>query len=154
MQEKTGFIQGLGISTAVIMSPYIETLCKKPTGAAVPVPTITQILCTTTVEQEDALQDIQTMTFNPRNFIQFPPFILQPIQDSISKSNGEYRVMLVKCVKAVNDFDTKHANYAECTDKAKSNYKEIKFWLYLASHNNDKINVVQVTGSSNKKVAS
>ena len=44
-----GFIQGFGISNALIMSPDIKTLRKTPTGAAIPVPTITQIFSTTTV---------------------------------------------------------------------------------------------------------
>ena len=81
--KKIGFIQGFGILTAVIMSPDIDTLCKTHKGAAVPVPTITQIFCTTTVEQADALQDSQTVTFKPRNFIPTPPFLLKPIKDSI-----------------------------------------------------------------------
>ena len=94
------------------MSPNIDTLCKTPTGAAVPVPTITQILSTTRVEQADDLEDSQTLTFKPRHFIPIPPFLLKPIQDSISKSNGYSRLLLVECVKSVKDFDTKHANDA------------------------------------------
>ena len=42
--KEFGFIQGFGISTAVIMSPDIKTLCKTPTGSAIPVPTITTFL--------------------------------------------------------------------------------------------------------------
>ena len=109
------------------MSPGIETFCKTPTGAAVTVPTITQILSITTVEQADALQDSQTVTFKPSDFIPIPPFLLKPIQDLISKSNGDSRVVLVECVKAVKDFDKKHANNAEYADKAKSKCKEIMF---------------------------
>ena len=65
------------------MSPDIETLYKTPTGAAVPVPKITQILSTTPAEQADALQDSQTVSLKPRNFIPITPFLLKPIQDSI-----------------------------------------------------------------------
>ena len=109
--KEFGFIQGFGVLTAVITSPDIETLCKTPTGASVPVPTITTFLSTTTVEQADALQDSQTVPFRPSNFIPVPPFLLKPNQDSVSKSNGDSRVVLVECVKAVKVFDTKHANY-------------------------------------------
>ena len=136
------------------MSPDIETLCKKPIGAAVLVPTITQIVSTTIVEQEYAIQDSQTVTFKPKNFILIPPFLLKPIQDLISKSNGYSRVVLVKCVKAVKDFYTKHVKDAEYADKAKSKCKEIMFWLYLASQNNNEIDAIQVTGCNNEKVAS
>ena len=105
------------------MSPDIETLCKTPKGAAGQVPTITQILSTTTVGQADALQDSQTVTFKSRNIIPIPLFLLKPIQDSISKSNGDSRVVLVECVKSVKEFDTKHANNSEYADKATSKCK-------------------------------
>ena len=52
--KEFGFIQGFGSSTALIMSPDINTLCKTLIGAAVTVPTIKQIFSTTTVEQADA----------------------------------------------------------------------------------------------------
>ena len=136
------------------MSPDIEILCKTLTGAAVPVPTITQKFFTTTVEYSDALQDSQTVTFKPRNFIPVPPLILKPIQDSISKSNGDSRVVLVECVKAVKDFNTKHTKHANYADKAKSKCKEIIFLLFHMSQNNKKIDAVQVTGCNNEKVAS
>ena len=48
--------------------------------------------------------------------------------------------------KSVKDFDTKHSNDAKNADKVKSKCKEIMFWLYLVSQNNDKIDAVQVTG--------
>ena len=75
-------------------------------------PTITTFLSTTTVEQADALQDSQTVTFKPRNFIPIPPFLHKPIQYLISKSNGNSILVLVECVKAVNYFDTLHAKDA------------------------------------------
>ena len=62
--------------------------------------------------------------------------------------------MLVECVKPVKDFDTKHAKDTEYADKENSKCKEIMFWLYLVSQNNNKIDAVQVTGFNNKKVAS
>ena len=108
--------------------------------------TITQILSKTTVEEADALQDSQKVTFKPRNFIPIPPFLLKPIQYSISKPNGYSRVMLVECVKTVKDFDKKYANDTEYEDKATSKCKDIMFWLYLLSQNNNKIDAVQVTG--------
>ena len=59
--------------------------------------------------------------------------------------------MLVECVKAVKDFDTKHANDAEYADKAKSTCKEIMLCLYFVSQNNNEIDAVQVTECNNKK---
>ena len=98
------------------------------------------------MEQADYLQDNQIVTIKPRNFTPIIPFLLKPIQYSISKSKGDSKVVIVECVKAVKYFDTNHENNAEYADKAKSNRKEIMFWLYLVSHNNDEINAVQVTG--------
>ena len=105
--KEFGFIQCFSISTAVNMSPDIETLCKKPIGAAVLVPTITQIVSTTIVEQEYAIQDSQTVTFKPMNFIPNTLFLIKPINDSISKSYGDSRVVLVNCVKSVKEFQYK-----------------------------------------------
>ena len=141
-EKEFGFIQGFSILTAVIMSPDIETLFKSPTGASVPVPTITQILSTATVEQADYLQYSQTVTYKPRNFIPITLFLIKPINDSVSKSYVDSRVVLVECVKAVKDFDTKHANNAEYVDKSKYKCKEIMFWLYFVSHNNNEIDAV------------
>ena len=62
--------------------------------------------------------------------------------------------MLVEFVKVVKYFDTKQANNAEYIDKAKCKCKDIIFWLYLVSQNNDKIDAVQVTGCNNEKLAS
>ena len=128
--------------TVVIISPDIETFVNTPTVVAVPVPTITQIFSTTTVGQSDALQNSQSVIFKPRNFIPISPFILKPIQDAISKWNGDSRVVLVECVKAVKDFDTKHANNADYADKENYKCKEIILWLYLMSQDNEEINAV------------
>ena len=117
-------------------------------------PTITQMLRTATVEQADSLKDSQTVTFKPRNFIPIPLFLIKPIKYSISKSYGYSRVVLVECVKAVKDFDKKHAKNAEYADKSNFKCKAVMFWLYFVSHNNNKIYAVQVTGCNNKKVAS
>ena len=69
--------------TSVLMSPDIKTLCKATTGASVPVPTITQLLSTSKVGQADYLQDSQTLTYKPRNFIPITLFLIKPINDSI-----------------------------------------------------------------------
>ena len=94
------------------------------------------------------------MTFKPRNFIPNPTFLLKLIQDSISNSDGNSRVVLVECVKAVKDFDTKHSNNAGYAVKENSECKEIMFCLYLVSQNNDEIDAVHVTGCNNNKIAS
>ena len=148
-----GFIQGLGYSTASAMTPDIDTLFATSEEAALAVPSVTQILAVTSIENVDGLTDSATVTYKPRNLIPIPPFLLETIQTSISKSNGNSKPILVECVKAIKDFDTKHANDTTYEDKARAKCKDILFWLYLVSSGNAAIDAVPVTGCNNEKVA-
>ena len=55
-----GFIQGLRSTTASAMTPDIDTLCAQPLGTALPVPSVTQILAVTSIEEVDGLTDSAT----------------------------------------------------------------------------------------------
>ena len=78
-----GFIQGLGKSTVIAMTPEMDSLFKIPDGAAVPTPTPTQVLSVSTVTEVNALTDSTTVTYKPRNLILIPPFLLKTFQKSI-----------------------------------------------------------------------
>ena len=54
------FIQGLGSTTASAMTLDIDTLCALPLGTALPVPSVTQILAVTSIEEVDGLTDSAT----------------------------------------------------------------------------------------------
>lgn len=151
--KEYGFIQGLGRSTAVAMTPDITVLCKSPTGAATATPSATQLLGVSTRGQVDALAVSATVTYKPRNFIPVPPFLLEVVHQSISKSNGEAKEILVDCVKAIKEFDAAHTNDAEYTDKARSKCKDMMFWLYLVSQSSDAVEAVPATGCNNESMA-
>ena len=128
---KYGFIQGLGNDSAVAMTPDIDTLFKDPEGVAVAVPSPTALLSISSEDEVTALTDSATVTYKPRNFIPIPQFLIETIQNSIPKSNGKSKLMLIKCVKKIKDFDVEHANDIDYTDKARSKSKDILLWLYL-----------------------
>ena len=76
------------------MTPDIDTLCKDPEGVAVAVPSQTALLSVSSEEEVAALTDSAMITYKPRNFIPIPQFLIETIQNSISKSNGKSKLML------------------------------------------------------------
>ena len=138
-EKEFGMIQGLGKFTAVAVNPDIDILCKIPTGVAVAVPSTTNILNVSTIEQIEGLTTSATVTYKPRNFIPVPPFLLETIFENISKSNGQASIILLAVVKAIKDFDNLHANEEDYIDKARSKCKDILFWLYLVHKENESI---------------
>ena len=115
------------------MTPDIDKLCAQPLGTALPVPSVTQILAVTSIEDVDGLTDSATVTYKPRNLIPIPPFLLSKIQNTISNSNGNSKPALVKCVEAIKEFDAEHAHHETYEDKARAKCKHLLFWLYLVS---------------------
>ena len=148
-----GFIQGLGKSTANIMTPDMDTLFKLPEGAAVATPTPTQVLAVSSVTEVEALTDSATVTYKPRNLIPIPPFLIETVQKSISISNGNSKLLLVDCVKSIKDFDTLHAQDEDYTDKARSKCKDILLWLFLAGKDSPAIDAVQSMCCQDERVA-
>ena len=131
------------------MTPAIDTLFKDSEGVAVAVPSPTALLNVSSEDEVTALTDSATVTYKPRNFIPIPQFLIETIQNSISKSNGKSKLMLIECVKKIKDFDVEHANDIDYTNKARSKSKDILLWLYLVSkENNNEIDAVPVIGCS------
>jgi hypothetical protein len=91
-EKEYGFIQGIRDTTATSMTTNIKVLCKMPTQAPIAIPSVTQILIVTTEEQVDTLTASTTVTYALRNFIPVPPFLLVPIQETISKLNASNRL--------------------------------------------------------------
>jgi hypothetical protein len=147
-----GFIQGLGKSTTSSMTPNVDTLFNVA-GEAVPMPTPTQLLSVSTVEEINALTNSATVTYKPRNLIPIPPFLIETFQKSISNSNGNSKTLLIDCVKAIKEFDTTHTNDEDYVDKARSKCKDIMLWLYLVAIDSPAIEAVQTIICQNEKVA-
>ena len=148
-----GFIQGVSQWISTPTTPDIEVLFEKPTGAAVTVPTPTSILGITSVADIDGLQDGQTTTYKPRNFIPVPPFLIQAINSTIAVSRGDANAILVEVVNAIKEFDTVHAIDAEYTDAAKTKCKPLLYWLYLAGKDNEIIKQIPSMVCSNARLA-
>ena len=134
------------------MIPDMEILCKVPTGLAIAIPSTTSILGLTSVEKIDDLTASATVTYKPRNFIPVPPFLLETIIESISKSNGQASPILLEVTKAIKEFDISHANNEEYIDKAKSKCKDILFWLYLVTQENEAIDSLPTMNCNNNEL--
>ena len=79
--------------------------------------------------------------------------MLATIHDLISKSNGDSAAALVTVVKAIKDFDLEFSSDPEYQDKAKSSCKDIVFWLYLVSKDEQAIASIPSMGCTNEKLA-
>ena len=88
-KEEFGFIQGIEESATCIMTPDYEILTQVPEAIGVSVPTPTYLLSVSNIADVEALNIGQTMSYKPRNFIPIPPFLLETISNSISKSEGD-----------------------------------------------------------------
>ena len=139
-KEEFGFIQGIEELATCIMTPDYEILTQVPEAIGVSVPTPTHLLSVSNIADVEALNIGQTTSYKPRNFIPIPPFLLETISNSISKSEGDSKQVLVDVVKEIKAFDTLHTNDNDYADKAKSKCKDILSWLYLVG-----IDIVQAT---------
>ena len=117
-----GFIQGLENEMTVNVTPDIDTLCKKPDGAAVQVPTTTALLGIKTKEEFDTITVGTRSTYTPRNFIPVIPFLVGPISKAIIASEGSVRDVYLEVLKAIKEFDSAHASDTAYIDKAKNKY--------------------------------
>ena len=131
---KFGFIQGVDIDSSTPMTPDIDTLFDTPDGAALAVPTATNLLAVKTIEDIDALTN-GTMTYTPRIFIPIIPFLCQDISESIDKHHqGDCKeLLLLSVITSIKKFDTTNDGNDEYLNKAKQKCKEILYWIYLAS---------------------
>ena len=146
-----GFIQGVDNDSSTQMTPDATILFEKPTGAAVAVPTATNILAVTSIADIEALTD-GTTTYKPRSFIPVTPFLCQDINNTIVKTQGDCKKLLLAVVLAIKDFDTKFDGDEEYTNKARQKCKEILYWLYLSSKEESPIQAIPTTVCTSRRV--
>ena len=147
-----GFIQGLRKLSATFLKPDFEILKKLSGGGNAPVPTMTHLLAVSSVDEVNSLVTSATVQFRPRNFIPVPPFLVKEIDEAISKSNGDAKRVLIKCVEIIKEFDSEHNTDADYKEKAKSKCRDLLFWLYLVLTDNNSIEAVSTIGCNNEKV--
>ena len=68
------------------------------------------------------------------------------------KVKGIVRIFFLKVLQAIKNFDTSHGADMEFADKAKQKYKDIVYWIYLASTSNPHIKAIPTTITSNSRV--
>jgi hypothetical protein len=146
-----GFIQGVEHDSSTFMTPVIETLCEKPLGAALAVPTATNILAITSRTDIDDLND-GTTTYKPRNFIPVPPFLCNTVCMSIKDNKGNGKDLLLAVVLAIKAFDSKYDTNDAYKNKAKQKCKEMLYWLFLASKLDSPVKATPTTVTTSRKL--
>ena len=146
-----GFIQGVETNSSTQMIPDVVSLTEKPTGAAIAVPTATNILAVTSIDEIEALTD-GTTTYKPRNFIPIPPFLCQDIGNVIVHHQGNCKQLLLAVVLAIKQFDTKFDGDAAYTNKARQKCKDILYWLHLAGKEVSPIKKIPTTVNTNSRL--
>ena len=89
--------------------------------------------------------------YKPRNFIPIIPFLCKAISESIEKDQGDSKLLLIKVIQAIKNFDTTHNTDDEFVDKAKQKCKDLLFWIYLAGKENA-IKSIPTTVNVNRRV--
>ena len=147
-KKEFSFIQGVGEDNACPVTPDFDILVQLPQETAEPIPTATHLLNVTSTDEVAALNPGQTTSYTPRNFIPVPPFLLNTLNEAISKFDGDAAHILVETAKAFKDFDTAHSNDEDYIDKAKSKSKDVLAWLYLVITN--KVTAIPTISCSSK----
>lgn len=112
------------------------------TTTAIQTLTPAQILNCTRENKIDALTDSALVTFKLQNFILLPPFLVCPIHEAISASNGDPKKVILACIAAIKAFDLDYVSDTEYTEKAKPKCKDILLWSYLALKDHNSIDAV------------
>jgi hypothetical protein len=142
-QIEFGFIQGAKHDSF--------TLCEKPAGPAIAVPTATNILAITSIADIEALSD-GTTTYEPRNFIPITPFLCKTVNESIKTNKGECKELLLAIVLAIKAFDSEFDANDEYNNKAKQKCKELLYWLYLSSKPVSPIKAIPTTVTTSRRL--
>ena len=119
-----------------IVTPDRDILFKKPDGRREDdpkVPTPSDILAVTTTEEIDNLTESDAASYRARPFIPLPPFLARPVNQIISRSQGDVKLILLEVIRAIKEFDTTHDQDPEFTEKAAVKCVSLLNWLYLAT---------------------
>ena len=143
-----GIIQGVESDLTLNVTPDIEVLCKNPSGTATPVPTTTALMGIKTSAEFDTITVGTRRTYTPRNFIPVIPFLVGTISTTISKTDGSAKEVYLEVLKAIKEFDSKHASDNEYVDKAKNKCLEMIQWLFLVATKSNAIEATPITGCS------
>ena len=131
-EEQFGAIQGVGDDTSCIITPDVNALLVMPMAQGEPVPSIANIYGAKTEEDITNLPLSIIMKYHPRNFVPVPPFLIGPIDTVIEQSNGDGTKILLRVIKAINDFDdVVNDTGPQPLEDTKTSCVDIVFWLFL-----------------------
>ena len=68
---------------------------------------------------------LSSASFNPRNFVPVPPFMLEAIDNAITKFDGDAKEVLAIAVRKIKSFDITIQNDDEFKEKGKDPCKAI-----------------------------
>ena len=151
---KFGAIYGLGESTSFPMIPDMSTLGKESTRNNIPVPTLGHLFGVSDLAGVDALTVSASTKHRVRNFVPVPPFLLEVIFETMNNHDGSAKHVLFESIKAIKEFDAKHADDTSFKEKAKSKSKDFIFWLYLVFSDCPEVLPVPVANCSDEVVVS
>jgi len=145
-----GFIQSIEKDLSNFQKPDMSILFEKPSGPAIPIPTMPTLLAVTSEADIDALTNGASVSYQPRNFIPIAPFLCQAISECIGANEGDAKKVLERVVREIKNFDNIHNGDVSFTEKARSACKPILLWLYLVASENTCIKPIPTTSVSNK----
>ena len=147
--EYYGLIQGIDKDIATRLTPDMTVLRTTPAGAATPIPTSTNLLGISSVDEVGGLTVGARTTYKPRNVMPIIPFLLKDINMAITNNQGSAKHALVAAAKAIKKFDTEFGDDDKYVEKAKQSCKDLLSWLYLVGIDTPAISATPTTGCSN-----
>ena len=102
-EEHFGAIQGVEKELTCIVTLDMPQLLDTSNETGVPL--VEDYLKTTNEEDYRNLKTSTNLKFASRNFIPIPPFLLQVVNDTIIKADGDSKEVLLAVIKSIKDFD-------------------------------------------------
>ena len=149
-EEHFGAIQGVEKELTCIVTIDMPQLLDK--SNAVGVPLVEDYLKTTNENEYKSLRVSSNLKFASRNFVPIPPFLLQVVNDTIIKTDGDSKEVLLAVIERIKDFDDEVKTNGSNIELAEDTCGDFLHWIYLASKN--KVKSTPTIGCSVKEVRS
>ena len=146
--EHFGAIQGVEKDVTCVVTIDMPQLLDKSNETGVP--SVDDYLKTTNENDYRNLKASTNDKFASRNFIPIPPFLLQVVSDTLVRTDGDSKEVLLAVIKCINDFDNEVTNNGTGKELAKDSCGDILHWIFLASKN--KVKSTPTVGCSVKEV--
>ena len=151
--EIFGAVQGIGDGTSCVITPDIATLLRLPVRNAAKVPKPDDIFAAKTRTDIENLVPNDDHKFFPRNFVPIPPFLLNKVNTTLERTEGNGMATLLAVIEEIVDFDdTIIDNESEVdndqTEDARESCIDLVYWLWLTTKS--KVYAIPTLGCSNR----